>query len=155
MTTQTTIQRLAAAAAGYFRYSGDTPSDNTRPNIYTLSDGAPDWVHELVYQAHGDMMPDDYRYRFIACALEALTECADVDDARDYNEPSIYNGELLSWLSSHLSRYSYVDQAVEDFGYPGDLMTAIMRGQLEEMYEVFDSVLSYLEQRAEEDDDEE
>lgn len=153
MTTETTIQTLAAEALSYFEYTGSNPGNGIRENIYVKKDDTPEWVSDLVYEAHGSLFPDDYVYQYVVESLEALAENDDEDEARETIEADIYTGKLLEWLASHLSRQGYVDEAVEEFGYPGSIVRAIQLGQYAEREEVFESVLSNLEQRLDEVDD--
>jgi hypothetical protein len=37
-----------------------------------------------------------------------------------------------------------VDEAVSEYGWPGDVMTAIIMGQAKEIEEIFGAVLHYL-----------
>jgi len=63
MTTQRDrVQQLAAEANTYLKR--DTARDILLP-----ADGAPDWFTDLCRHAHGDMMPDDWRYEFLQDAL--------------------------------------------------------------------------------------
>ena len=46
-----------------------------RPDGETFTrvrDGSPGWVGELVREAHGDFLPDDWRYGCIQSALEFI-----------------------------------------------------------------------------------
>lgn len=151
MTSEKTVQTLAAEALRHFEYTGENPPNGLRPNIYIQRSDAPEWLESLVYDAHGDYLPDDWRYSFIVEALRSIQE--DGEDAE--LEADIYNGELLEWLGSNLTRAGYVDEATEEFGYPGNIMAAIQLGQWQEKQEVLASVLSSLEALAEEDDEDE
>lgn len=131
-------------------------------DAHTLGDsGAVSWVRQLVHDAHGDMLPDDWRYRAIRDALEAIAETDDGDDLDDAGAEwsdgyaDVYNGQLYAWLGSHLDRAAYVDDAAEQFGYDEGRGVAglIALGQVAEAREVFDSVRRSLEDRATDDTD--
>lgn len=122
-----------------------------------LKDSAPEWASDFVREAHGtEMLPDDYRYRWIAEALSLLAESlpadvevedADVDDlATEFgNDVSVYTADLLAWLSSNLSRIAYCDEAIsEGLTEANDLTAIIMVGQAAERQEVFQSVVAAL-----------
>lgn len=114
--------------------------------FYCLKDQASDWIKALVHAAHGDMLPDDYRYEFIVNALDHLTDCENPDDARDSIEADCYTSDLTDWLSSHNSRLAYCDD--NDYTQSDSSMfTRLQNGQLAERDEVFESVLSSLEER--------
>lgn len=97
--------------------------------------------------AHGDMMPDDCKWQYVADALALISEqqeSADLEDIGREIEPDVYNHDLLTWAASNLSRMGYVDEAVEEYGWPGSLAQALMLGQKAEREEVYFSVLESL-----------
>lgn len=155
----TTIQELAGAAYGQFetRQRGDD-------TIITLRDDAPDWLGELVHDAHGDMLPDDWRYATIRAALgfihDATTDGEDIHDATHEfadGNVDIYNGQRTAWLASNLNRAAYCDDALDEFGI-GDgsrgVFDLIGLGQYQESLEVFGSVAHSLQERYDELEDE-
>lgn len=121
--------------------------------FYCFSDDAPDWMTDMAHEAHGDFMPDDHRYEFIHDALVALADNDDTDEARESIESDCYTSDLLAWLSSNLNRLGYVDQSIQEMGKCDSLANDLMGGQLVEKLEVFDAVLSFLENKAEELDE--
>ena len=149
-TTPADVQSLAAEASKFF-YRKKRKEDDEKM-ITITKDDAPEWVKDMVHAAHGDMMPDDYRYEFITDALYALEANDDADRARDELEPDIYTSDLTAWLHSRNDRMSYVDDARAEYGDTGDVSTsdALMRGQLMEKLEVFDAVHAALDERADE-----
>lgn len=125
--------------------------------ITVLADDAPEWAGDFVREAHGtDILPDDYRYRWIVDALDTLWEAQrlgnldDVDDiATEWaDQTDVYTHDLLTWLSSNLSRVGYVDQAQEDGLLEGDadLISRISVGQYLERLEIFHNVVRAAEQ---------
>jgi hypothetical protein len=121
----------------------------------TLRDSAPEWLHELVRSAHDDMLPDDWRYATIRSALGFIsdTDIESVDDAHDAasefadSNVDAYTGARLAWLSSHLSRAGYCDDAASEFGYSIEsdgIVGLIGLGQYAEGSEVFASVVDSL-----------
>jgi|SRR5579863_4536191 len=151
--TTTTVQALAKEAAQCFEtaHRGDDPE---RPYI-CLCDSAPAWVHELVYTAHGDFGPDDWRYQVILAACETIH-----DQAEAGNEPyeyqsefadgqiDVYTGERLHWLASNLNRPDYCDEATAELGQPSDIVEMVGQGQYMEASEIYGLVMQYLETRA-------
>lgn len=134
-------------------------------STYKRKDDADPDLQELCYAAHGDMMPDDYVYNYIVDALGMIADSS-TDELQDLDgeiESDIYNSDLLKWLSSNLTRASYIDSYVEEFSIQStdfDLYLAIGGGQRQEKMEVFNSVLSSLiklvtEMEEENDDDNE
>jgi hypothetical protein len=146
-TTEVTVQSLAAEAAGYFT-AGVTREGEDQP-IRILKDDRPDWVHELVYSAHGDFGPDDWRYNTIEDALLFIADTDDPDDGSGEFADSavdVYNGSRLEWLSSNLRRAGYCDEAADELGSEGlDTFERIGLGQYFEASEVYGLVLRSLE----------
>lgn len=143
-----TLQELAGEAyAGFVRGTRDDGSEYW----HRKDDAADDWLQELCYSAHGDMLPDDWKYEFIAQSLSALADHEDEDSARDRaTEADIYTGERLRWLASNLTRAGYCDDAAEEWGAQSDIVQFIGLGQAAEKTEVFYSVLRSLRDRLEE-----
>lgn len=145
---------LAKQIQGQF----ETRKRHTREPFVALKDGSPDWMKDLCYQAHGGddnwMMPDDWRYRFIAEAVDAIVDAgADATDS-EYSdvvgniEADIYTCDLLLWLSSKNSRYSYVDDARSEYGTQDSIIKEIAIGQILEKQEVLFSVLNFLREQS-------
>jgi hypothetical protein len=119
-----------------------------------LDDSAPQWAQDFVREAHGtEMLPDDYRYQWISEALDLIAQTgADTEDADDLarrfaDDVDIYTHSLLTWLASNLTRIGYCDEAItEGMTEANDLTSIIMAGQASERYEVFQNVLTALEQ---------
>lgn len=148
----TQLQKLADEVRGHFKTfrRGDDKEDH-----WSLKDDAPEWIRDDVcYEAHGSMMPDDHKYAFIVEALDALAENEDPDDID--LEADIYNADLLKWVSSHLERAGYVEEAIEESGgeHPG-FFESLMMGQAAEKREVLYSVRQSLEKRIEDEPEEE
>ena len=141
-----TVHELASAMSEAFqRKTRDTGAE-----FVTLRDGSPDWMRVVVYNAHGDMLPDDTRYLMIEVAVDAIAEAepdGDLDAQVDAMPEPIYYDDVGRWLSTYASaRLDYVDQAREE-GFVDDDATAwdrIAAGIVYERREVFDLVLSTL-----------
>lgn len=117
---------------------------------WTVEEGAPEWVYNLVWEAHaeGKILPEDFRYLFIIEALEALAE--NPEGAGDFLEPDVYTSRLLEWLEAYPGyRMGLVDEAVSEFGWNG-LFAALQAGQLMEKEEVLGIVREFLKRRVEE-----
>lgn len=125
-------------------------------HFIVLDDQAPEWAHDFVREAHGtEMLPDDYRYRWISEALDLLAQDVESDPqdlATSFGDDvDIYTHSLLAWLSSNLTRIAYCDEAISEGMTDGtDLTKIIMAGQASERYEVFQNVLTALENLEEE-----
>lgn len=155
------VQGLAREAASWFevarRATGDTetgPREDGERYVRTR-DGRPEWVQDLAFAAHGEFLPDDWRYATISAALEFISESGDPEeDSSEFADGAvdIYTGALLTWLSSNLTRVSYCDEAASEFGGEGgpDIVSAIGLGQYYEAAEVYGLVLQFLEARVDE-----
>jgi hypothetical protein len=150
------IYELAGFAYGQFeqreRSNGDT--------FTCLKDGAPEWLTELIRDAHGEFLPDDWRYDCIRAALGWIhdVEPEDVEDSHEFADSyvDIYSVARLAWLASDLRRVTYVDNAVEEWGAnggdAGDTVDRIGLGQYLEASEVYSSVVSSLQARLDEEE---
>lgn len=149
----TTIETYASEAYAAFTV-GTRPDGET---YVRLVDDAPEWVRALVYRAHGDMLPDDWRYAAIQDALEALADGADPDDAAEYadGQVDVYTSARVAWLASHPRRIDYTDEALNDYGddYRGGILGALALGQYHEAMQVWALVCDALHEHADEADD--
>ena len=141
-----TVQELAKLARCAF--SLETRDNGTE--YWTANRCAPDWISELVRMAHGYFWADDYRYKFIVEALDALEEAEEtaddwIDEARDRYEFEPYLAKLADWLGSHNHRFSYCDDLAEEMGQPEDTNHRLAGGHLQERLEVLHSVRASLE----------
>lgn len=130
---------------------------NDGDEIWTLRDGAAggDWesrhpLRATIREAHGDMSPDDHKYRFVVESLSAIMDHdGDIDEARNSVEADINHADLFKWLASHAERPGYVDDYVTNYGFGHSIMETIQCGQWLEKTEVFDIVARYVEDEAE------
>lgn len=134
----------------------------TRDNgdaFYCLKDGSPEWMTDVIRAAHdnANMLPDDWRYAAIHDAAGIIEDADDLERAGDEfaDDVDVYNGALLAWAASHLSRMAYCDEAMEDFGKPESLAQLLMWGQSRERREVFDQLVAALEGIADDEDESE
>lgn len=147
--TDTDTTRLKAKAtemSGWLEY-------RTRPDdekFITCKAGAPDWVKDIVFDAHDNMLVNDYSYEYVNDALEVIMETDSQEDAQECmeNRTEIYNSEMIKWLASNLGRAEYVDEAVSNYGYK-DLYSALQLGMAFERAKVLDIVWAGLERQIE------
>jgi hypothetical protein len=158
MATQepTSIAQLAQEAYDYFVTDTRPRSDET---FTKTRDDAPEWVTDLVRSAHGDFLPDDWRYESIRSALGFIADNEvdgdELDDlASEWSDQNVdtYTGQRLAWLSSNLNRAGYCDDAAAEFGFDSSEGIAqwIGMGQYMESGEVWASVVNTLRERLEE-----
>ena len=136
-----TIQELAKKYRGFFERK--RREDGT--SYLCCKENAPDELRELIQKAHGDMLPDDYRYEFVAMVLLEIAEWDDdIEELVDELEPDNSYYDLMQWFTSHSNRHKYVNEATAEFGHAEDIMDDIANGQLLEIKEVFYSVVESL-----------
>jgi hypothetical protein len=141
------MTRLQALAADYSSRFEQKTRDNGR-TFYCVKDGQEtEALSNLCQHAHGDMLPDDWKYDFIVDALDAIGEAQNADCASDYLHDYIYNADCTAWLASHLDRADFCDQAARDMGFNPDkngIFSLIGWGLRAEQEEVLAEVLAAL-----------
>lgn len=122
---------------------------NDRSKFYAIKDNSPlkEEYQDICHKAHGDIMPDDYKYAFIVKALEQIAnmtdDCEPVDCLYEI-EADCYTSDLTAWLNSSNSRVYYLTEALEEYE-PKDGFQALAIAQQKEKLEVALSILNSLE----------
>jgi hypothetical protein len=145
-----TISELAREAAGYF----ETATRDNGESFVKTRDDRPEWLTELILDAHENMMPEDWRYEAISRVLDEIAnrELETADDVRDDAHEiadgltEVYNGALIQWLGSNLSRVGYVDEVLAQ-GIAENTGQLLMLAQSMEYQEIIESVAQSLESR--------
>lgn len=145
--TDTDTADIKAKAAEMSRWLEYRTRDDGEKFV-TFKESVPQWVKDIVFAAHDDMLINDYSYEYANDALEAIAETDTRDDAQEYmdNRTEIHNAELIKWLASNLGRAEYVNEAVENYGYK-DLYSALQFGMMLERSKVLDIVWDGLERQ--------
>ena len=151
----TTIMGLAREAAGWFREIV-RPGDAGR--IVTLKDGAPSWMVDLLYAAHGGdggYLPDDWTYRATMDALEHIADDDGPDADHDFadNRVDTYTADRLEWFRTFPRAIDYVNQAREDFGPGEDITAEIGTGQYLALSDLYQTVRGCLDALTEDDEE--
>lgn len=152
---ETPIAKLASVASTWFeakcRENGET--------FLNLRDDRPEWLLDLVRDAHNGMLPDDWKYAAILSALDSIGEGYSTDEEHHEwcdGEVDVYNNARSAWLASHLDRAGYCDAAKEEGLADGSegIFDLIGIGQYQELREIFGFVWDSLTERleAEEED---
>jgi hypothetical protein len=154
------VSALAGEALSFF----ERAHRESGPDYIRTRD-EPEWVHELVRRAHGNMFPDDWRYEAIRDALSAIEDSGaeSIDDLDDVDHEyadgkvDIYTGDRIAWLASHGLRADYCDEARSEgiASESASVVELIGAGQYMEAQEVFSSVVQSLRDRLEELDEDE
>ena len=140
------VQSLASVARDSFTTTtGDDGSVRVRLDLAT----APEWVRDLVCQAHGGMFPDDYKYRFALDALNAFNAFGLADPDAAHVEADTDPGDLTAWADSHSDRAEYCDTYMHlTKSRYTDLAQVLRCGQYTERAEVLEIVRRALEAQA-------
>lgn len=124
--------------------------------FYVLKVGSPDWMTDVIRAAHGDMLPDDWRYATIHNLCSALSDDHDdIEDARGEivdGAVDVYTSALTAWLASSVHRLAYCDQAAQEFGAPDNMTKALQFGQYAEIDEIFGQLVDALNDLPDADD---
>lgn len=141
-------QKLAGEAFDAFETR--TREDDT--NFVTLKHEHPDWVHDAVMTAHGDFLPEDWRYDKIQDAFGAILDASEgadlVEVGDEFADDAVdtYTSDRLHWLASNLNRPAYCDEYLNEFGKDAfqGTVNLIGMGQYMEAREIFAYVVSSL-----------
>lgn len=158
-----TQQRLAALSAELYA-SLDTRTRANGEEFVCTKDNVPMWCQEAIREAHRgviDFGPEDMRYSMIRDMASKLSdyEPSQWDDSSSEmvdGSVDIYNWDLLKWVSSHLSRYCYVEESCGEFGIPmdgnnkPDFIKMLTYGQVHEYNEIYASLVHAIRERCEE-----
>ena len=112
-----------------------------------------DTYQEFFHFAHGDMLPDDFRYKMIHDVLCNMDE--DDEDPIDMLESliPINSSDLLAWISSNLNRIGYCDDYQDQYdGSALKLTEIITGGYFEELQEVYELINEWIDEKSEEDE---
>ena len=123
--------------------------DNGESFVY-LEEGAPDWMQDALRDAHGDMFPDDWRFRAIQNVAYSLSDWDDWEDcAHDIadNHVEVYTSALTAWLSSNTRRVAYCDAAIDrGLCAPTEGVDHILAaGQYQEFVEIAEALVAAFE----------
>lgn len=154
-----TLAEIAGEAYEHFE-----SRERGEDKIITTKDDAPEWVSDLVREAHGDFLPNDWRYDCIYAAIghvhdSGAEDDSDLDDvAHEFCDGyvDVYTHARLQWLASSLNRMAYCDEAVEEglIGSDASIAERVGLGQYMEAREIFASVQRSLVNRHDEIDEE-
>ena len=107
---------------------------------------------DFFYTCHNDMLPDDHKYRMIHSILQEMDDTEEYEDLNTDNLIPIYTNELISWLDSSISRLSYCDQYLEEYGEISDTISLLSGGYMMELNEVYYLIMEWLDENTEESD---
>lgn len=146
------MQKAAGEAFEAFETRKRREGERDEESFVSLKDNAPQWVKDAVYSAHGDFLPDDWRYDKIQDAFGAIHDASEDADTTEVGDEfadgavDAYTHARLQWLASNLNRPGYCDEAREEglIGEDSDLVQQIGMGQYMEAREIWGAVLEAL-----------
>lgn len=106
---------------------------------------------EFFHHAHGDFMPDDHRYRMIHSILQEMDDIEEYEDLNVDDLIPIYTNDLIGWLDSSITRLSYCDQYLEEYGEISDTISLLSGGYMMELQEVYDLIVEWLDENTDEE----
>ena len=115
----TNTQAIAALASEALAYFIGKRRETDNSYYLSLKDDKPEWLHDAVREAHGEMLPDDWKYTAIRDIVSGISEVTegDLDDAEDEIIDGLIDTsyfELATWLASSVSRFGYADEAIDE-----------------------------------------
>ena len=110
-----------------------------------------DTYQEFFHHAHGDMLPDDFRYKMIHSILQEMDDNEEYEDLNIDDLIPIYTNELISWLDSSISRLSYCDQYLEEYVAISDTISLLSGGYMMELQEVYYLIVEWLDENTDEE----
>jgi hypothetical protein len=147
-----TLSGMADYALKFFEQAERSNGDK----FYRTKDQTPEWITDLIREAHGERFPDDWIYKAV---VEVLNELSDsdyetVEDADDVRSElvdglvDVYTASLTAWLASDVRNVYYLGEAMEP--EPRDGFQLLGMAQYHAYDEVFGAVLTALGNRLEE-----
>lgn len=111
-----------------------------------------DTYQEFFHHAHGDMLPDDFRYKMIHSILQEMDDNDEYEDLDIDNLIPIYTYELVAWLDSNITRLSYCDQYLEEYVVISDTISLLSGGYMMELQEVYYLIVEWLNDNSNEEE---
>ena len=109
-----------------------------------------DTYNDFFYHVHDGMLPDDCRYRMIHDILCNMDE--DDEDLNIGDLIPVYTNELISWLNGNITRLSYCDQYLEEYGEISDTISLLSGGYMMELQEVYYLIVEWLNDNSNEEE---
>jgi len=110
-----------------------------------------DTYNDFFYHVHDGMLPDDHRYRMIHSILQEMDDNDEYEDLDIDNLIPIYTYELVAWLDSNITRLSYCDQYLEEYGEISDTIHLLSGGYMMELNEVYYLINEWLDENTDEE----
>lgn len=89
------VIQLAGEAFGWLEQATRENGDS----FVRTRDGTPEWITDMIHEAHGDMLPDDFCYATIYDLLSSMVDYDDLEDAASEiidSGVSVYTSQLTA-----------------------------------------------------------
>lgn len=140
-----TVQELAKELGRAFVHD----KRNDGKEFVKLAENSPQWMTDVIREAHGETLPDDTIYEFIERCADAIADSDDANDAILELEPDSYTHDLTAWLDARVDHVYYLTQALEELA-PSDGFKALAIAQQLQIQEVGQALIAALERLADE-----
>lgn len=151
-----------AETARLFANAFDRRTRDNGDTFLALKDGAPDWMRDALYNAHGGMLPDDHCYRMADEAADAIAETLEYDADANLDDwrhecvdamVSVYHSDRFAWLASNLARAEYCDEARREGMVSDDasISDRIAAGWYREAESIFEAIRAAIEENADDE----
>lgn len=150
--SKTTFQSVASEF--YKAFTRDNPR-----GVWTL-DGAPDWMRDVVFEAHYNALPCDWRYEHCRALVGQIEDYESADDAGEASHEiadglvDVYNAALYRWLADVSGAADACDEAETELGDGGTMVARIQRGQYMMLFQMAGALIFAIESEAARRDDE-
>lgn len=111
-------------------------------------------LHNALYQAHGDKLPDDWTYRTFAYLLERLAE-TEVNTLEALEEVryevidsmiDIYTYDLTAWLHSDINNVYYLSDVLQEGNTITDGFQLLSAAQAQAINELYQAIIDLLDE---------
>ena len=106
-----------------------------------------EWQKNIIHNAHGDKLPDDYCYEFIYEALCTLSDSEEGNEEESIYEieADVYTSDLTDWLNNNNNNVYYLDEVIKEYGNnQQNGFNALMIAQYKAIEELYNNALYLL-----------
>tara|TARA_R110002020_G_C16033756_1_gene753117 strand:+ start:196 stop:615 length:420 start_codon:yes stop_codon:yes gene_type:complete len=133
-------------------FTTKTRTDGTR--FVALTDGAPEWTRETVYNCHDitGELPNDWTFRTISNVFDLISDEPQIDAYEIAETLTEYTcHDLHTWATP--TRWALIDEACEELAEPGaDMWRRIQIGQWSHICQIAETIIQAIEDNTEQKD---
>jgi hypothetical protein len=139
---------IELAEKAYEKFEQGTRQDGSK-FWKTKDTDKPEWLKNMIFEVHGDKLPDDTTYEYIVDALEAISDCDDPEQIEERLfeiEADVYTSDLTEWLNKRNDHVYYLTEVLEEYGDIRDGFQLLALAQTKQRQEIAFDVLSKLQE---------